>query len=73
MTARQHPLILTGTCLRMSKLKDAGPTVAVRIKMCGSKEEIITTMVNPFHAQQGGSSNLGKALKKNGQGSCQGC
>ena len=68
MTARQHPLILTGTCLRMSKLKDAGPTVAVRIKMCGSKEEIITTMINPFHAQQGGGSfNLGKALKKTGK------
>jgi len=67
MTARQHPLILTGTCLRMSKLKDAGPTVAVRIKMCGSKEEIITTMINPFHAQQGGSFNLGKALKKAGK------
>ena len=67
MTARQHPLILTGTCLRMSKLKDAGPTVAVRIKMCGSKEEIITTMINPFHAQQGGSFNLGKALKKTGK------
>ena len=67
MTARQHPLILTGTCLRMSKLKDAGPTVAVRIKMCGSKEEIITTMINPFHAQQGGSFNLGKTLKKTGK------
>ena len=67
MTARQHPLILTGTCLRMSKLKDAGPTVAVRIKMCGPKEEIITTMINPFHAQQGGSFNLGKTLKKTGK------
>ena len=67
MTARQHPLILTGTCLRMSKLKDAGPTVAVRIKMCGTKEELVTTMVNPFHAQQGGSFNLGKALKKTGK------
>ena len=69
MTARQHPLILTGTCLRMSKLKDAGPAVAVRIKMYGSKEEITTAMVNPFHAQQGGSFDLGKALKKNRQGS----
>ena len=48
----------------MSKLKDAGPTVAVRIKVCGEKQEIVTTMVNPFHAQQGGSFNLGKALKK---------
>ena len=67
MTARQHPLILTGTCLRMSKLKDAGPTVAVRIKACGEKQEIATTMVNPFHAQQGGSFNLGKALKKTGK------
>ena len=68
MTARQHPLILSGTCLRMSKLKDAGPTVAVRIKMCGNKEETVTTMANPFHAQQGGSSfNLGKALKKTGK------
>ena len=67
MTARQHPLILTGTCLRMSKLKDAGPTVAVRIKVCGEKQEIVTTMVNPFHAQQGGSFNLGKALKKTGK------
>ena len=67
MTARQHPLILTGTCLRMSKLKDAGPTVAVRIKVCGQKQEIVTTMVNPFHAQQGGSFNLGKALKKTGK------
>ena len=64
----QHPLILTGTCLRMSKLKDAGPTVAVRIKVCGGKQEIVTTMVNPFHAaQQGGSFNLGKALKKTGK------
>jgi hypothetical protein len=68
MTARQHPLILTGTCLRMSKLKDAAPTVAVRIKMCGTKEELVTTMVNPFHAQQGGSFNLGKALKKVAKG-----
>ena len=68
MTARQHPLILTGTCLRMSKLKDAGPTVAVRIKMCGTKEELVTTMVNPFHAQQGGSFNLGKVLKKVAKG-----
>ena len=51
----------------MSKLKDAGPTVAVRIKMCGTKEELVTTMVNPFHAQQGGSFNLGKALKKTGK------
>ena len=67
MTARQHPLILTGTCLRMSKLKDAGPTVAVRIKVCGEKQEIVTTMVNPFYAQQGGSFNLGKALKKTGK------
>ena len=67
MTARQHPLILTGTCLWISKLKDAGPTVAVRIKMCGTKEELVTTMVNPFHAQQGGSFNLGKALKKTGK------
>ena len=67
MTARQHPLILTGTCLRMSKLKDAGPTVAVRIKVCGEKQEIVTTMVNPFHAQQGGSFNLGRALKKTGK------
>ena len=68
MTARQHPLILTGTCLRMSKRKDAGPTVAVRIKVCGEKQEIVTTMVNPFHAQQGGSFNLGKALKKVAKG-----
>ena len=68
MTARQHPLILTGTCLRMSKLKDAGPTVAVRIKVCGEKQEIVTTMVNPFHAQQGGSFNLGKVLKKVAKG-----
>ena len=67
MTARQHPLILTGTCLRMSKLKDAGPTVAVRIKLCGTKQEIVTTMINPFHAQQGGSFNIGKALKKTGK------
>ena len=67
MTARQHPLILTAPCLRMSKLKDAGPTVAVRIKMCGTKEEVATAMVNPFHAQQGGSFNLGKALKKTGK------
>ena len=68
MTARQHPLILTGTCLRMSKLKDAGPTVAVRIKVCGEKQGIVTPMVNPFHAQQGGSFNLGKALKKVAKG-----
>ena len=67
MTARQHPLILTGTCLRMSKLKDAGPTVAVRIKVCGTKEEVVTTMINPFHAQQGNGFNLGKALKKTGK------
>ena len=67
MTARQHPLILTGTCLRMSKLKDAGPTVAVRIKVCGTKDEIVTTMINPFHAQQGSGFNLGKALKKTGK------
>ena len=67
MTARQHPLILTGTCLRMSKLKDAGPTVSVRIKVCGEKQEIVTTMINPYHAQQGGSFNLGKALKKTGK------
>ena len=67
MTARQHPLILTGTCLRMSELKDAGPTVAVRIKVCGGKQEIVTTMSNPFHAQQGGPFNLGKALKKTGK------
>ena len=66
MTARQHPLILTGTCLRMSKLKEAGPTVAVRIKLCGTKEEVVTTMINASHAQQGSGFNLGKALKKTG-------
>ena len=66
MTARQHPLILTGTCLRMSKLQDAGPTLAVRIKLCGTKEEVVTTMINPFHTQQGSGFNLGKALKKTG-------
>ena len=66
MTARQHPLVLTATCWRMSKRKDAGPTVAVRIKVCGEKQEIVTTMVNPFRAQQGSSFNLGKALKKAG-------
>ena len=65
MTARQHPLILAGTCLRMSKLlKDAGPAVAVRIKVCGTSEKVVTTMINPFHAQQGSGFNLGKALKK---------
>ena len=58
------PIILTGTCLRLAKLKDAGPTVAVRIKMCGSKEEFVTMMVNPLHPQPGGSFNLGKAMKK---------
>ena len=68
MAARQHPLILNGTCPRMSKLKDTGPTAAVRIKMCGTKEELATAMVNPFHAQQGGSFNLGKALKKVAKG-----
>ena len=52
----------------MSKLKDAGPTVAIRIKMCGTKEELATTMANPFHAQQGGSFNLGTALKKVAKG-----
>ena len=51
----------------MSKLKDAGPTVAVRIKVCGEKQEIVTTMVNPFHAQQGDIFNLGKARKKTGK------
>ena len=61
------PIILTGTCLRLAKLKDAGPTVAVRIKMCGSKEEFVTMMVNPLHPQQGGSFNLGKAIKKTGK------
>ena len=62
------PIILTGTCLRLAKLKDAGPTVAVRIKMCGSsKQEFVTMMVNPLHPQQGGSFNLGKAIKKTGK------
>ena len=61
------PIILTDTCLRLAKLKDAGPTVAVRIKMCGSKEEFVTMMVNPLHPQQGGSFNLGKAIKKTGK------
>ena len=51
----------------MAKLKDAGPTVAVRIKMCGSKEEFVTMMVNPLHPQQGGSFNLGKAMRKTGK------
>ena len=51
----------------MSKLKDAGPTAAVRIKVCGTKDEIVTTMINPFHAQQGSGFNLGKALKKTGK------
>jgi len=61
------PDILTGTCLRLVKLKDAGPTVAVRIKMCGSKEEFVTMMANPLHPQQGGSFNLGKAMKTTGK------
>ena len=60
-------MVLTGTCLRMYKLKDAGPTFAVRIKVCGGKQEIVTTMVNPFHTQQGGSLNLARALKKTGK------
>ena len=33
----------------------------------GEKQEIATAMVNAFHAQQGGSFNLGKALKKTGK------
>ena len=32
--------------------------------MCGSKEEFVTMMANPLHPQQGGSFNLGKAMKK---------
>ena len=61
---KSTPIILTGTCLRLSKLKDAGPTVAVRIKMCGSKEEYVTMMVNPLHPQQGAGFNIGKAVSK---------
>ena len=35
--------------------------------MFGTKEELATSMVNPFHAQQGSGFNLGKALKKTGK------
>ena len=61
---KSSPIILTGTCLRLSKLNDAGPTVAVRIKVCGTKQEFVTTMLNPLHAQQGAGFNIGKAVKK---------
>ena len=64
---KSSPIILTGTCLRLSKLNGAGPTVAVRIKVCGTKEEFVTTMLNPLHAQQGAGFNLGKAMKRAGK------
>ena len=64
---KTNPIILSATCLRLDKLRDAGPTVAVRIKVCGTKQEYVTTMVNPLHAQQGAGFDIGKVVKKTGK------
>ena len=64
---KSSPIVLTGTCLRLRKLNDAGPTAAVRVRVCGTKQEIVTTILNPLHAQQGAGFNFGNAAKRTGK------
>jgi hypothetical protein len=60
-----RPTILTATKVRVDKMKNAGPVVAVKIKVAGGGE-MNTIMQNPYHLQ-GDGFNVGKALNKAGR------